>query len=104
MKVIIHVNQRFSFSFLKVEGYSIKGYLLKIMKVAVVYKSIISLKLKVIIIKIGQISFYFFSFCKKIMFILKNTLKITMMMTRIRFRKSQYRFVLFTIFLIFWDN
>ena len=88
MKVIIHVNQRLSSSFLKVEGYSIKGYLLKIMKVAVVFKSIISLKLKVIIIKIGQISFYFFSFCEKIMFILKNTLKITMMMTMIRFRKS----------------
>ena len=25
MKMIIHVNQRLSFSFLKVEGYSIKG-------------------------------------------------------------------------------
>ena len=98
---ILHVNQRLSFSFLKVEGYNVKVVLLKIMKVAVVYKSIISLKLKVIIIKIGQISFYFFSFCKKIMFILKNTLKITMMMTMIRFRKSWYMFVLFTTFLIF---
>ena len=58
------------------------------MKEGVVYKSIIGLKLKIIIIKIGQISFYFFPTVENLCLFLKNTLKITMMMMMISFRKS----------------